>query len=531
MKQRIPSRRTGRPALLCLVMATLCLAGTPVAGETATFVGHREPPYAYDVLEQGVWSGRDFACPPVTTLNVFSPTWNIFPSASSTAPFPQEPGVWFRHRGANGSDGSNVWAGDGGTGAGALGLTFTFLADPWYVWFSGRNPEVDDPVQGMLGSIQTRGDGSYGTAVESVAGNGGRGGDLYSIIYGKAGDGGRGGNGGDVNATVTTGTVGNLVSTIFTEGQYAHGIFALSQGGAGGRGGDSHVAGVAIGGNGGLGGRGGAVSVDATIAVVTEGETSHGILARSLGGAAGGAGGAGGLYGGGGDAGDSGHGGTVDVISRGAIDVKALNSDGILAQSIGGFAFGGGGGGGGVFYGGSGGSSGNGNTVSVTNHGRIDARGAGGSALVAQSIGGGGGRGGAGGGVSSLGASGGAGGDGGSVNVANTGRLVAYQDDSAGLIAQSIGGGGGTGAGTGGFVAVGGSQGSSGDGDNVTVTNTGIISTAGVGGDALFAQSVGGGGGRAAASGGAFVFGGSGDSGGAGGAVQVTNNANLATRG
>ena len=522
------SRVLRRIGLLGFALAFSYLSGAQAWGETITF---------HDtLLRDGLRITRGTYSPSATTLNILRPTYHIEPSHAVPAGetvTDVAPGIWFEYKGNAGGNGSNLFATDGGNGGGALDLALNFTADPWVI----HTPDDYTWIPYQRGKIMTRGPESCGIGVESVAGDGGCGGDLpISIFYGKAGDGGRGGAAGDVNVSVITrfsqaNTWMNPNSWIETSGQNAHGILALSQGGQGGRGGDGRVLGVAIGGDGGSGGLGGTVTVDAIISIKTTGQAAHAILAQSLGGAAGGAGGAGGLWGGGGDSGNSGHGGTIDLTSLGFIETWALDSDGILAQSIGGFAKGGGGGGGAIFYGGNAGSSGNGNRVTVSNAGSIDIHGAGGSAFVAQSIGGGGGRAGKGGGISYVGAAGGAGGNGGPVILTNTGRLRAYQDDSLGIFAQSIGGGGGSGDGGGGAVVVGGSGGSSGNGGVVALNNSATITTVGVNADAILAQSIGGGGGRAAASGGGIVFGGTGDSGGDGGAVSVMHDGGIQTRG
>ena len=118
----------------------------------------------------------------------------------------------------------------------------------------------------------------------------------------------------------------------------------------------------------------------------------------------------------------------------------------------------------------------------------------------------------------------------GTVTVTNTGGITTSGDGAEGIYAQSIGGGGGSGGngiigatglfgspvgayvsdaltplavvGTSGFlrsratVSVGGSSGSSGNGNAVLVTNSGAISTQGTQTDGVFAQSIGGGGGQ-----------------------------------
>ena len=100
-----------------------------------------------------------------------------------------------------------------------------------------------------------------------------------------------------------------------------------------------------------------------------------------------------------------------------------------------------------------------------------------------------------------VGGSGGSSGDGANVNVTNSGALFATGDGSQAIFAQSVGGGGGVGGagstGVKGGIGIGGSGGSSGNGGDVAVTNSGMITTSGAAGYGVFAQSIGGGGGAA----------------------------------
>lgn len=160
------------------------------------------------------------------------------------------------------------------------------------------------------------------------------------------------------------------------------------------------------------------------------------------------------------------------------------------------------------------------------------------------------------------------------MTVANSGSVLTDQSDSAGILAQSIGGGGGNGGGaskglgdaakdlglgaqqfqqfvnvinalpwSGSWTrafSVGGSGGAAGDGGTITVTNTGGIATAGVNSEGIFAQSVGGGGGNGAHAdplAGAATFalnteiGGKGGGGGSGGSITVNNSSTIETSG
>jgi outer membrane autotransporter protein len=154
----------------------------------------------------------------------------------------------------------------------------------------------------------------------------------------------------------------------------------------------------------------------------------------------------------------------------------------------------------------------------VTNTGSIETDGTKSDAIFAQSIGGGGGVGGAtsfsgklneGGDSNSakltVGGSGTTGGAANTVSVTNTGTIVTNAVSSYGIDAQSVGGGGGKGATTASkngalkdlAITVGGSGGSGGDANTVTVTHDGAITTNEREAFGILAQSVGGGGGTA----------------------------------
>ena len=100
-----------------------------------------------------------------------------------------------------------------------------------------------------------------------------------------------------------------------------------------------------------------------------------------------------------------------------------------------------------------------------------------------------------------VGGSGGASGNGNTVTVNNTGEITTAGAGSYGIFAQSVGGGGGEGGdgaiGALGKVGIGGAGGAAGDGGTVMVMQDGDITTSGDGATAIFAQSVGGGGGVA----------------------------------
>ena len=103
-----------------------------------------------------------------------------------------------------------------------------------------------------------------------------------------------------------------------------------------------------------------------------------------------------------------------------------------------------------------------------------------------------------------VGGNGGAAGNGGNITVTNSGSITTEDDLSFGIHAQSIGGGGKGGATTAKpgaistfSIAIGGNGGASGSGGTVMVTNTGPLVTQGNDAIGIVAQSIGGGGGMA----------------------------------
>ena len=470
------------------------------------------------------------------------------------------------------------------------------------------------------GIVTTAGEGAYALVAQSVGGGGGIGGDSTAASYSGGSSPGLtvsfslavGGSGGS-GATAGSASIDNS-GLLLTYGADAYGVFAQSVGGGGGAGGTgdasataskapgSFAAALAIGGTGGAGGTGGQVNGTSSGGIATNGDGADGMFVQSVGGGGGaGGGGVGAANGGtlaisvglGGSGGAGGDGGTVTAANSGAIVTRGTDAVGLLAQSVGG----GGGKGGkagatsggvnpvsnatklsdtlagglnlgasvtqpingifkigklaneaysaanelygiaqqlaggpynigsataidvGLSIGGKGGAAGDGGDVTVTNTGEISNFGAQSDGVFAQSIGGGGGKGGA---ATSTdtstddsrtqlaiggGGNGGAGGDGGGVSVVNdTGALVSTQGVLGfGIFAQSVGGGGGTGgvAGTvsGSLVSlsvgIGGDGGSQGAGGNVKVSNDGTVTTGAKHGIGIFAQSIGGGGGLA----------------------------------
>lgn len=451
------------------------------------------------------------------------------------------------------------------------------------------------------GQIATAGNVSHGIQLQSIGGGGGDGGSSGGLVS-IGGNAGAGGNGGVVAATNS--------GRISTRGNDSHGVFAQSVGGGGGSGGNAVATGafvsVGLGGSGGKGGTGGKttvslgprtviidnVPVQIDPLITTEGDRSNGILVQSVGGGGGNGGFSTSIAAGanasvsvgiGGSGGLGGVGGEVLLNGNGAITTQGVNSDGVLAQSVGG----GGGNGGSVTsvavsagkggsvsasfgIGGSGGSGGSGGKVEIVSGGSITTDGIMSEGLIAQSVGGGGGNGGyslslsgaasdtaAVGVAVGIGGRGGSGGSAGEVKANYVGTITTKQSDSTAVLLQAVGGSGGNGgynvsgavagAGTasGAVTAgVGGSGGSGGHGGIVTGDIRGSLRTDGSRSAGIVAQSVGGGGGNGAfnisgslsgagtAAGAASVgVGGSGGSGGSGSTVNLTVVATTVTQG
>jgi uncharacterized protein YhjY with autotransporter beta-barrel domain len=437
-------------------------------------------------------------------------------------------------------------------------------------------------------SIEVTGDTATGIIAQSIGGGGGDGGGALNAI-GMLTDStnkdsrslvatvtiGGGGGPGNHGGAVMVDNAGNIT----THGVSGYGVLAQSVGGGGGIGGRANTfalvvtdactlpllctspasaknnfqLGVTVGGSGGGASDGGAVTVNNTGAIETFGNLSDGIYAQSVGGG-GGAGGNGILGSGellpvpvelafipagsvsfyknlqvvvGGNAGSSGNGGMVEVSNDKNITAHGSNSNGILAQSIGG----GGGVGGkaaigatGTFgLGGAGGAAGNGGRITVNQYGgaTIETFGAASSGIFTQSVGGGGG---IAGNVDralaakidtpisgltipglnlgiglAFGRSGGGGGDGGIVGVDVDGRIITHGNNAAGIFAQSVGGGGGVLGELGNDLPVLsllswqiGSAGDDGNAGRVDVNLTGSIVTAGNNATGIFAQSAAG---------------------------------------
>ncbi len=430
---------------------------------------------------------------------------------------------------------------------------------------------------------------------QSIGGGGGNGGGAVagglaaSLAIG--GSGGVGGNGSSVELTTQNG------SNISTAGNRSSGIVAQSLGGGGGNGGFSASASVGInfpavaisvGGTGGTGGSAGLAQIRSGTdgqggTVSTVGNESYGLLAQSIGGGGGNGGFALALSGSnagslsvgvGGSGAGGGQGGLADIHNLMDISTRGDRSNAIVAQSIGG-----GGGNGGasvsaaagfgglaasVGIGGKGGAGNSANVALAQNGGNVATAGEQSAGIVVQSIGGGGGQGGlAVAGVLSigssaavsfgLGGSGNAGGNGARAFATQTGTVLTTGDQSAGVIAQSIGGGGGNGGAsiaanlsltqsTDIAAAIGGKGNAGGFGHDAAISNFGDVETWGDNSQGLLAQSLGGGGGNGglAVAGNlslgrsnnvSFSLGGEAGTAGSGGFVEVFTTRNVITHG
>ncbi|KAA3448911.1 hypothetical protein C7I87_18900 [Mesorhizobium sp. SARCC-RB16n] len=416
----------------------------------------------------------------------------------------------------------NVPIDGGGAGGSGSGGTVT----------QGNNVRFVDRQTGSNGS---GGSNAYGIKIDF--------GILGSLTIGVSGsDGQPGGNGPTINDTL------HAADSYSSSQAGKAAVEIVSVGGDGGKGGDSYGNQDAR--QGGAAGLGGDITLNSAATITTDAVGADGIFVMSKGGQ-GGAGGSGYIFSQGGSGGPPTTGGTVIVNNSGRITTNQDKSTGIFAQSIGG-----GGGAGGDSFGivgqpGSASAGGNGGTVTVTNTGVVETKGARSYGIWAQSLGGSGGNAGDSGGIVALGNKlGSGGGTGNTVTVNNNagGNITTYGVGAFGILAQSIGGGGGDAGGAGGLVAIGGDAGSGGDGKAVIVTNAAgnVIRTFGgsdtsvtdlgptiqdVGADAIVAQSIGGGGGNGSGSGGLVAIGGEGSAGGIGGTVSVTNDGTLITIG
>ncbi|MBZ9677432.1 autotransporter outer membrane beta-barrel domain-containing protein [Mesorhizobium sp. ES1-1] len=164
------------------------------------------------------------------------------------------------------------------------------------------------------------------------------------------------------------------------------------------------------------------------------------------------------------------------------------------------------------------------------NSGNITTRGDFASGMVVQSVGGGGGDGGGGLGLFGGGGAGTDGNDGQAATGTNTGNITTNGVGAIGMLVESVGGGGGDGGGAAGLVSIGGKASGGGKGGTATGNIGGIIKTgadgSGDGAHGILIQSVGGGGGNGGYALGvapmiSVAIGGGGGTGGNGGLVNV----------
>ncbi|WP_235927747.1 beta strand repeat-containing protein, partial [Sandarakinorhabdus rubra] len=440
-------------------------------------------------------------------------------------------------------------------------------------------PEPDTSVGGFVSEFLTQvgltalektQDTTAGLLAQSVGGGGGVGGFNGNLTVSprgnliQAGVGGFGGAGGNADTVsvvrgYAAGTGAVAADFLTTRGDNASGLVAQSIGGGGGIAGmnlglaigrqtqadagtpDTYGATIVVGGSGGAAGNAADVSVRHIGTIATGGANSDAITAQSIGGGGGSANYSIGLgrfkgakaaanIGIGGGAGDGGFGADVSVEQSGFLFTDGTDAFGIRAQSIGG-------GGGNTALtlalalsvenklsftmGRFGGDGGVGGDVTVGASGLIVTRGQGGTAIFAQSVGGGGGTSSAysagvtvgtgstgntqsNGVAAAYGLQGGTGAEAGDVDVTNSARLITLGANGRGIFAQSVGGGGGAGGSATSLafldqtqigLAMGGTGGTGGVSGTVDVTNSGQIETYGDDAEAILAQSVGGGGG------------------------------------
>ncbi|MGQ9425212.1 hypothetical protein ACXYTJ_06260 [Gilvimarinus sp. F26214L] len=432
--------------------------------------------------------------------------------------------------------------GDGGEGADAGQVSL--ISDGNIVADGRLRDENGDPVESDPDGTDYSAR-STGILVQSVGGGGGHGGVNISGVVATKGSplsaavGGTGDDGGEAGAvTVVRGA--NEAATLETFGDQSNGLIAQSIGGGGGNAGmnfmvsgnlastesRSYEANILIGGGGGQAGDGAATVVDHSGNIVTHGRQSTGLLAQSIGGGGGNAAFSLGVgynkkasginVAMGGQPADGGIGGTVNVDHSGLIATEGHDSTALMAQSIGG---------------------GGGNSALTFNFAM--------SASNKLDL--------------ALGRTGGTGGDGGDVTVDTRGQLFTAGDRSVGLFAQSVGNGGGMSSSHSiGFkgserpgsqgaakeasvgLSLGLTGGSGGRGGEVLIDTGSTIVTQGSESHAIHAQSTGGGGGVGGGALGIILaetmaarvaLGGDGGAGGAGGLVNVRSEDILATHG
>ncbi|WP_374665994.1 ESPR-type extended signal peptide-containing protein [Acinetobacter sp.] len=375
------------------------------------------------------------------------------------------------------------------------------------------------------GVIKTAGASSSGIVSQSIGGHGGQAGGAVSASAGALAAvnlafGANGGTGG----TAKEASVKNTASLISTAGDNANAVLVQSIGGNGGNGGFSGAANalsssinLAMSGNGATAGSAGKAILESVGTIATGGKNAAALVAQSIAGNGGNGGLAvSGSVGGqvsanvavGGDGGTGGKASTVIVNAKkgdqkeetATLSTGGENSVAILAQSIGG-------------AGGSGGLAVTGTVSGIGSYGNVGI---------------------------SLGGSGGSGSTAGEVVVDTDHIILTKKDNSAAILAQSIGGHGGNGGSTvsanaglpmaSAQIAIGGNGGVGGTSGRTAVTSSGKIHTKGENSGGVIAQSLGGGGGNggfsvaasmSTAANASVALGGAGNNGGKAGAVEI----------
>lgn len=322
-------------------------------------------------------------------------------------------------------------------------------------------------------SVSTTKDRSIGVLMQSVGGGGGEAAASLTANSDTSVDltlGQSGGSSAEGDADVVA--VFGTTFTVETSGDHAHGLLVQSIGGGGGTASTlldltdsvSVELDTVLGSSDDANSNSEQVSVEIAESVTTKGDNAHGLVAQSI----------------------AGGGGEVAVTISGETP-----SDVSMTTSLGGTAS----------------TEENPELVFVLNDSEIETQGAASMGIVAQSIGAGGGLSNwawtvddvSGADITASVGADGMSGDGSSVIVQNTGIIETSGDSGTAIFAQSIGGGGGAVAlGNGELLSdatVGGLGSGGGSGGAVEITQDGTISTTGAGAMGIFAQSVGGGGG------------------------------------
>ena len=364
---------------------------------------------------------------------------------------------------------------------------------------SGDGGNGNDIRATNSGIIQTTGSNAHAVMLQSIGGGGGH----STILAGPAastsafsvnlgGSGGRGGDGGDLVVDNT----GRLITT----GAGSQGLLALSIGGGGGSFSSRGPVNASLGSSGGGGGNGGTIRIEngPRGRIDAQGDDAIGILALSIGGGGGMVSGTSGDVSYGSTSGDGGNGGDILIRNFGTINASGTNAIGVLARSIGG------GGGfsssnfdeGDLSLGSSQGSRGDAGEVVVINRGSINTKGDGARAMLVGPVAGGGGDAGNNYGFGQLGMSSG-GASGRNARLTNAADLRTDGNDAAALQLQSIAGGGGTAASLSNGALLGSTEGSKNQsGGDISLENKGNLVTRQNQSAGLIAQSIGGGGGH-----------------------------------